>query len=88
MVEVVEAVAARRARVSKTSRVLLRRRENWRGVRRGARVLVVGSWEAKMVMWRGLFCRLPDALASCFFFFFFFLFSSSFSCFLVFNPSM
>ncbi|KAG4217459.1 hypothetical protein PC116_g34060 [Phytophthora cactorum] len=35
--------AARRARVSKMSRVLLRRRENCKGVRRGARVLLAGS---------------------------------------------
>lgn len=32
-----------------------RRRENWRGVRRGVKVLVEGSWEGKMEMWRGLF---------------------------------
>lgn len=32
--------------------------ENWRGVRIGLRVFVAGSWEGKMEMWRGLFCRL------------------------------
>lgn len=34
-----------------------RRRENWRGVRIGAKVFVVGSWEGKMEMCRGLFWR-------------------------------
>jgi hypothetical protein len=34
------------------SRVLERRRENWRGVRRGA----FEGVEGKMEMWRGLFC--------------------------------
>lgn len=39
-------------RASKMSRVLARRRENWRGVRRG---VLVGA-EGKMEMWSGLFC--------------------------------
>lgn len=39
-------------RDSKMSRVLARRRENWRGVRSG---VLVGA-EGKMEMWRGLFC--------------------------------
>lgn len=30
--------------------------ENWSGVRMGLSVLVAGSWEGKMEMWRGLFC--------------------------------
>lgn len=34
------------------SRVLARRRENWRGVRSG---VLLGA-EGKMEMWRGLFC--------------------------------
>lgn len=45
-----------RARRSKTSIVEERRRENWRAVRTGAKVLVAGSWDGKMEMWRGLFC--------------------------------
>lgn len=49
-------------RDSKMSRVLARRRENWRGVRSG---VLVGA-EGKMEMWRGLFCvehvRLRGAL--------------------------
>lgn len=38
------------------SKVLERRRENWRGVR--SAVLVGELPEGKMVMWRGLFCGL------------------------------
>jgi hypothetical protein len=41
-------------RDSKMSRVLARRRENWRGVRSGA----LSGAEGKRVMWRGLFCHL------------------------------
>lgn len=48
-----------RARSSKTSMVEERRRENWRAVRTGAKLLVTGSWDGKMEMWRGLFCFVP-----------------------------
>ena len=46
-------------RDAKMSRVLERRRENWRGVRRG--VAGLEAWElrvmgGKMVMWRGFDC--------------------------------
>lgn len=37
------------------SRVEESKSENWSGVRIGVRVLVRGSWEGKMEMWRGLF---------------------------------
>lgn len=48
-----------RRRRSKTSRQEDKRRENCRGVRTGVvDVFVEGSWEGKIVMWRGLFCLL------------------------------
>jgi hypothetical protein len=51
-----EAVDVVRSRRSKTSRLLERRRENWRGVRTGTEVvLVFGSKDGKMVMCSGLF---------------------------------
>ena len=41
------------------SRLLERRRENWRGVRIGPWGMVgLGWWEGKIVMCRGLFCAL------------------------------
>jgi hypothetical protein len=43
-------------RDSKTSRLLERRRENWRGVRIGPYGIEgEGACEGKMEMWRGLF---------------------------------
>ena len=46
----VPVLAAWRVRSSKMSRVEERRRENWRGVRRGAKVLVCGLYDGKMEM--------------------------------------
>jgi hypothetical protein len=55
-----DAPAVVRNRRSKTSKLLERRRENCSGVRTGAEaVLVLGSYEGKMVMCSGLFCLKP-----------------------------
>jgi hypothetical protein len=55
------AAAFWRERSSKTSSVLERMRENWRGVRAGRNELVEGSEEGKMDVWRGLFCGDGDS---------------------------
>jgi hypothetical protein len=41
-----------------------KRSENWRGVRIGAKVFVPGSSEGKIEMWRGLFYKKDDELAT------------------------